>query len=925
MSKIEFQLSTSAFLAAQRNALRSLQICPPPPSPEGVLIDKIEFGNNTIRHNVDASFSVHFDDSDRDHDVWGYQTQIAQDVTILVTTMQDILSRPNQPPATTVALKGTLVFDLDFYPLEEECFFVARFKALEPGPLPALPPGLPVSVEQLLARAESFLRASIPQKARPAGLSRFTKLFAKFLNAGVSVDEQLQRISFRAQIGGSHDDIDINWKDFVNGKFPDRLVGADWSFFIDAGLIEEFVKAKINQLLDEADIDHLQSFVGCSYSNSNNKAVFTLNVEGIYDLPDPLGTIFRDVNLPMEISVAGPNTLRLSADYGEVLGLIHSFDMIEFLLPALSDGAEGLLQLAIGYALTEVNKSDIAPYCKKVSSTVVQCTKSMQMPQILSGTTSVLTQVNALDDGFSMAGTMHSSNLSPSAIRAIIREFKIRAPEISCSTASLSLVAAFQNNAASANVLHAEAVIDNQGATPIFLCRWSILKDDLGAFPRAAIRVDPGPAAIAFTIDMPTPPDSYFKLPKPYTCDLLVTTTGGTRLLRLQPPPKITRADINRIAAELLVKVGDCQKLMSPWFEQYKPGWGLSDAHIESPFDHLWQVTITGLDAGQAMSLVDSSKQVLVRARALAGEPLRMSALVAPGGKNELTVVRQGAVNRERMTVKAKNGKATKTNHYAEDGRGIEVGQYQIVHLGSIPLNADCQSVQTTTILSNACILTVLSDGLRAYDLGNPRKPVYLRSWSIPGIRGVVTWQGALLYFGEEGFGWIDRQGEQRSDQPRCCSKPIIDVTTAGRSLYAVAHAGLESYSAGLCQTGTVAIRGATCITRSAGKLIVGGRHGLSVYDNTDALQPKCGPAVDGISVKRVARPLGSEAGTILASLEDGSALLLNVAGSAIQETAAFAEAPWFDGCLRLGDLLVRIGSNGTSLDVSRFGAHGVV
>src|ERR1700747_2355137 len=84
MSIIEFQLSTPAFLAAQRNALRSLQICRPAPSPEGVLLDKIEFGNNTIRHNVDESFSVFFDSltSDRPgEDVGGYQTQIAQDVT----------------------------------------------------------------------------------------------------------------------------------------------------------------------------------------------------------------------------------------------------------------------------------------------------------------------------------------------------------------------------------------------------------------------------------------------------------------------------------------------------------------------------------------------------------------------------------------------------------------------------------------------------------------------------------------------------------------------------------------------------------------------------------------------------------------------------------------------------------------------------
>ena len=304
-----------------------------------MLLDKIEFGNSTIRHNVDERFSIFYSSLTSyapGSDVFGFQTQIAQDVTIFVTTIQSVLSKPNQAPAITIVLQGTLVFDLDFFSQEDECFLQTRFNNLEPGALPPLPPGLPVTMDQLLARAESLLRASIPQKAVPAGLTKFTSLFAKFLNAGISVDQTLQRIALRAQIGGSDLSIVNRWTDFFDGRFEDRLGGADWSFFIDSGLITEFVKAKLNQLLDDAGIDHLQTFVGCSYSNDNGKVVFTLNVEGIYDLPDPLGSIYRSVQLPMELSVIGTNALRLSADYGDVLALIHSFDMIEFILPSLS-------------------------------------------------------------------------------------------------------------------------------------------------------------------------------------------------------------------------------------------------------------------------------------------------------------------------------------------------------------------------------------------------------------------------------------------------------------------------------------------------------------------------------------------------------------------------------------------------------------
>jgi hypothetical protein len=628
----------------------------------------------------------------------------------------------------------------------------------------------------------------------------------------------------------------------------------------------------------------------------------------------------------MEISVAGPNTIRLTADYGEVLALIHSFDMIEFLLPSLSNGIEGLLQVAVDSALTDVNTTDGAPYCKKISSSVVQCTKAVQMPQISSGTSATLTGILALDDGFSVTGTMGSLNLSPAAINMFVRQFVFAPPKISCSTASIALVAAFQQNASSARILHAEAVVDNQGESPIFLCRWSVLNDTLGAFPAVNIRVDALPSSIAFYLDITPPPAGYYNLPVPYTCDLLVTTTAGTRLLRMQPPPKVTQADIDRIVAELLVKVGDCIQLTVPWFERYKPGWGLVEEHIDTPFEHLWNVTITGLDAAQAISLVGSSQQELVRATARTNAPLQISALVAPSAHNELTVVRQVSAGAGPQALHSHGpAKASQVLEYKKSGRGIEVGQYRIERVGAIPLNEECQSIQAATIFADVCVLAVLRDGIKAYDLSNPRRPSQIRSWSIPGIRGVTTWRGALLYFGDDGFGWIDSQGGQKPALPQCCSKPVSAAASAGKYLYTIADEGLEIYSTGLCKLGGVAIQDAACITRTANRLVIGGRHGLSVHDITDPLHPRCGPSLEKIAVKTVARPLGSEAGSVLASLYDGSALLLNVAESEIHETAAFSHAPWFAGALRLDDLLVRVGSNGSSLDINRFAASTIV
>jgi hypothetical protein len=893
-----------------------------------IIIDKIEFGNNAIRHNVLADFTILYDSLTSyapGSEVEGYQTQIAQDVTIYITTLNDILSRPNQPPATTVALQGTLLFNLDYYATDEDCYIRTEFKLLDPWPLPTLPPSVQVNMDQLLDAVQKALRSLIPTKTVPAGLSQLSSLWAKFQNAGVSVDAPLQRITFRAQIGGSNPDVVFPWKQFLHGILDDRIGGADWAFFIDKGLITEWVKARVNQALLEADIDHLQTFVGTNYSNDGGKAVFTLDVEGIYDLPDPLGTVIRDLKLPMEISISQPNTLKLLVNYSDVLSLIHSFDIVEFFLPSLSNGIEGFLQVLIGSALADFNKTKGAPYCLKISDTVVECKKTVQMPQAASGTFSIMTNLLALDDGISMVGTMRSASLTPTVLTTIVREFKWRPPKISCSAASLALVAAFQDSPSSFAVLHAEAVVDNQGTTPIHLCSLSVINDPLGAFPVAGISVDAGPAGISFSLNMPIPKANYYQAGISYPCDLLVMTTAGTRLLRIGPPPKITQTDIDKLAAELLVKVGNCEQLVDPWFTHhggYNPEWVIHwpDARV----DHLWQVEITGLQHGEMASLVNSAKQELVRATARTGSPLRLSALLPPANKNELTVMRGSGLPGNINKAKSLAQKSSKEPS-VEAARGIQVGQHLLVQLGSISLNEECQSVQPTTILAGRCVLAVLRNRIKAYDFRNPLAPALIRSWEIPGVRGMLTWQGSLLFFGEDGFGWIDNQGELKPCAAECRKNPILDATAATHVLYAVTNESLEIYSTRLCKAGALAFDGGRSLARTAGKLVVGGRRGLFVYDTEDAIRLTCGPFLEGIDVCAVKRPLGSEAGTILASLEDGSARILRVTGSELEETASFADPPWFVGNARMGNLLVRIGKDRISLDVSRFGKSQVI
>ena len=152
MSILEFQISAAAFLSIQRNAPRSTTFClpvPPPPETVQLLIDRLDFGGNALRHNVPDGFPIFYQEgADRTgvpNAASGYRTQIAQEVTAHVTRLDEVLAHPNGTP-TLVPVVGTAVFDLDlFIPADGDVWYRIAFDRIEPGPLP-MPVPLPVTV-----------------------------------------------------------------------------------------------------------------------------------------------------------------------------------------------------------------------------------------------------------------------------------------------------------------------------------------------------------------------------------------------------------------------------------------------------------------------------------------------------------------------------------------------------------------------------------------------------------------------------------------------------------------------------------------------------------------------------------------------------------------------------------------------------------
>jgi hypothetical protein len=191
-----------------------------------VLIDRVDFGANALRHDLPDSFPVFYQNgADRAPvpvSATGRRTRIAQQATAHVTTLEDVLAHPNAVP-TLAAVQADLVFDLAFHVRPDgDVWYRAALDHIEPGPLP-MPVPFPLAVGDLVKAVNSQLGTLVPSRSGPLGLVSILPKGVLFTNAGISVDTQMQRVALRVEIGGRSMNADVPWSNFLNGFFDDLL------------------------------------------------------------------------------------------------------------------------------------------------------------------------------------------------------------------------------------------------------------------------------------------------------------------------------------------------------------------------------------------------------------------------------------------------------------------------------------------------------------------------------------------------------------------------------------------------------------------------------------------------------------------------------------------------------------------------------
>ena len=935
MAAIEFQVSRNAYLAAQKAILQGTKFCPPVPIEVGsvqIVVDRISFDDNALRHDQPETFTVLYRQAGQTIDtsaiaVPGFQTQLAQTVTVYVAAYDDILANPNGTPDVVVPIQCTIVVNVDFYASGQTCSLAFSFGGLELGPLPVLPANfdpkqipLPITSNDITAALNPLLLSLIPNRVVPfdiAGLLQEANVTLDpltIVNAGISVESQSQFLALHIEIGAPAVNPDVPWRDFYNGVVSDRLQGSDWSLYVDGDYLASILQTFIDRAASGALPDNADLFVKSTYSNAGGQAVIMTDLLGVYHLPGDIGNVSHDFQIPITFSV--PAQSFVAADIG-IPDIAEIEALLEDLVPPFLFFLKPLVELLIVSALSGFSEP-VPPGCKRTSPSNVHCETYVPLPVVPNVAAPVVTGLLGLADGIAVTGSMREQPYTLGTLDISTTPFQFTPPVITCGGAGPEIALAFANSPSSFEILRAEIVVSYDGTLPVWLCGVTPINDRLGVFPASAISWDSAQATLTITVHPPIPPAIYYTagglggtIHNPaYPCDLLVVTTAGSRLVQIPGPPLLTQPEIDKLTALLVAKLASCEQLIDPWFklhQGYNPLWGVDPMRGEI-VDHLWQVTVRGLGDGETVTLRGTGQQELVTATARAGEALRLSALVAPADQDELSIL-HGAPSSAAPAVAP------------DTMRGIEISQQLIIQLGTIRFAQPSLGARAMLMMGKPTVLAVTRDGAVAFDFTDPQRPIQIGGWQKPGIRGARKWNTGMLLFGEDGLEVIDSAGARIWSSAKCGCEPqdVIAAAVGSGWVYAVLREAMHIYTPRLNLVRTMPLDGCRSAVLVSGKLVLAGRNGLSLYDVSQPDDPRPTETDDAVAIVRLEMPLDANPGTFLATGDDGSIRLLRLDGSRFQRRPGFRNDLGLPARCASG-VLIRTAVDGTSLEIRRFG-----
>ncbi len=915
MAEFDIQVQVPVLLRAVAAGLRSRKICPPPPfevAGVSLTVQQVEFTGNELRHSKPGRFAVFYESHGLSYGLSadGFQTQLAQDVLVHVTTTEDVLSHPNDPPGRVLAVPLTVVVDLDYFVGNETSTSPGRGVPVVRGTLADVewPENLPlppsVDREAVLREAEALIRRAFPSFTRPLDIPNLLMGGAAVaLNAGMTVSADGTVLVFRAETGAGSSSVDVRWRNFFSGSVTNRLAGAECGLWIERRIVESiFQNAVWQAVAAEAppEIDLIS--VGSEYSVAGGKARVTTTVRAHVDLPDPLGNPYVEVPIRTEFSVTPDRALAMDVWLPDVQSIARSIiAFVDFVLRRLLGPIWELIGVSLDSNIADIESptsglSTAGFQCTVVEPLHQRCTRRLP-PSSFAGAQVRISGLVAQPDGMLLAAELQAPVLTPATLETSFRQFAWTPPHVSCGSADIALAAAFAESAEELAPLQAKIFLEADGSTPAWFCSLEVLNDPLNRFPAEAIQIDTTLLPSVLTVRVPNPGPAYAA--SPYPVDVLVRTTLGSRLIRIPPGPALTEKDIIRLKAVMIGAIANCKLLTRRG--PFDLRW-IVDPPQNKRFVQRWQVTAERLHPGTPVKLLTGGRP-LVTVQARPSVATRLSALVRSGTGGGLRLVRDDLLG--------SSAQAT-----------LSIRQQVLEATASVPVDARIASVLTSPVWAPNGVVAVVADGLAAYDLANAARPRTVGRWYIDGVRRALNWPSGLLVVTEDGFLSIDAERRITRVGPAVEPSPVLDAAFAHGVVHVLTADALQVRSHGLVPRSSTAAAGARSLLRLGGRLLVGGPSGIAVHRLSRT--GRTGDAVVSLpelDITRLEAVTVDDEAAVVATLAEGTFRALSVdERDQVSVVAEYPERPWFAGATRLRDTYVLVDDRGMSLEVLRAG-----
>ncbi|GIJ77828.1 hypothetical protein SAMN05443287_11178 [Micromonospora phaseoli] len=899
MAEFDIQIQVPVFLGVMAAGLRSRQICLPPPTEVAgvsLIVHQIEFTASELRHDQPARYAVFHQSHGTTQGMWaeGFQTQLAQDVVVHVSTTAAVLAHPNQTPPAIVALPLTVVVDLDFVADGTPTMTSSISQVQWRLSLPPLPPT--VDPADIKREVEVVIRRAFPSFTQPLDIVNLLMGGnTPTLNVGMTVSQDGTLLVFRAETGAGTGYVDWRWGNFFSGIVTDRLAGAQWGLWIDHRVVESMFQTAVWQAVAaEAGPEVDLISVGSAYSGTGGRAQVTTTVHAHVDLPDPLGNPYVEVPVRAELSVAAGGELTIDLRLPDIRAIARSMIAgIDAVLRRLLGPVWAFVRLPIDSAIADlkppVGDVDLSGlHCTEIEPLHQRCTR--RLPASSFGGTQVrIGGLSAQPDGLLLTATLRSPVTTPAKLRTSFRPFAWTPPQISCGSADAALAAAFAEHAEDLAPLQAQIYLEADGTAPAWYCALEVLNDPLDRFGHVAVDSDRLPATV--TVRVPNPGPVYAA--DPYPVDVLVRTTIGSRLIRIPPAPPLTEQDIRRLKAVVIAMIADCKLLVRSG--RFDLRW-LIDPPFDRQFRQRWQLAAEHVRPGTKVALLaDGGPMVSVAARA--GTVTKLSAMVSPGAG--LSLVRD----------EIPEGAAQ---------AALAIRQQLLEVTASVAVEAPVAAVLASAVWTPNGVAAVLSDGIAAYDVGSAARPRAVGRWYVDGVRRALNWWSGLLVVTEDGLFNVDAERRLRRVGPAEEPAPLLDAASGPGAMYVLTADGLQVRSRSLSRRSSVAVHGARSLLRVGGRLLVGGAAGVAVYRMTGTgLSVDPVVSVPELDVTHLAAVIVEDEGAVLATVADGTWRSLVVdERDRVSVVAEYPERPWFAGAARLGDTFVLVDDRGGALEV---------